>query len=531
MSRVRRAVRVLRDLGPGGWLSASWLAIVGVAAIAAPWLPFRRTQDLRNIRAAPSWSHPLGTDSRGVDMIVRVLDGARVSLLVGILAGLLGLVVGAPIGLFAGYLRGRFDRVTVVGLDVFAAFPGIVAASAGSLVWGQSLRSLILVLGLLTAPVFARVTRAAVLPLAERDFALMANIPYLWLSITIETDNQDYLLKFKGGPPIAKRLAMARKAVALGINVQITISPCLPYTNAHDFTQTLLDTGAQRFVVDTFKSGDGSHGSRSARSAYAKLAPDWEDEESASLLYEQLISAGANVGWSSEGFCGIPYRNELAAHAAAERQEQTAQTAMFAMDMSHPVELIATEQIVLHFGVPGAPKKRLRGFSYLWIKYITGFDARYHCATSLKGKYHWELGVPIFAPSSHILDTHPYQYIYLCGVAETRWADNLHIPMHHAPGETITDTTYTGVPIIIQNARRLDIPWVDDGWNDFPRSYTTCRNWQFGIAYYGYDGQARPAQADFTRPNRDRSQEALERAKRPPIKKGPPKQRRKKGHE
>ena len=58
------------------------------------------------------------------------------------------------------------------------------------------------------------------------------------------------------------------------------------------------------------------------------------------------------------------------------------QTAMFAMDMSHPVELIATQQIVLHFGLPGAPKKRLRGFSYLWTKYITGFDARYHCATS-----------------------------------------------------------------------------------------------------------------------------------------------------
>ncbi len=359
-------------------------------------------------------------------------------------------------------------------------------------------------------------------PLAERDFALMANIPYLWLSITIETDDQEYLAKMKGGPPLAKRLAMARKAVELGINVQITISPCLPYTNAHDFTQTLLDTGVTRFVVDTFKSGDGSNGNRTARSGYAQLVEDWDDEERASLLYEQLISAGANVGWSSEGFCGIPYRNELAAHAAAERQ--TAQTAMFPMDLSHPVELIATQQIVLHFGVPGSTKKRLRGFSYLWTKYITGFDARYHCATSLKGKYHWELGVPIFAPSSHVLDMHPYQYIYLCGVAETRWADNLHIPMQHAPGETITDTTYTGLPIVIQNARRLDIPWVDDGWNDFPRSYTTCRNWQFGIAYYGYDGQARPAQADFTRPNRDRSQEALERAKKPAMKK----QRRKK---
>ena len=356
-------------------------------------------------------------------------------------------------------------------------------------------------------------------PLAERDFELMARIPYLWLSLTIETDDQEYLATFKGGPPIKKRLELARKAVALGIPTQIAVSPCLPYTNTHDFVQTLLDTGVTRFVVDTFTAGDGLNGSRTARSAYGQLIEDWDDEQPASELYEALIEAGVTVGWSSEGFCGIPYRNE-AARVAAEEREQigSGQTSMFSRNITHPPEAIGNA-IVLHWGEPGGPRKRLRGYSYLWVKYVTGFDGRYHCANSLRGTYHWPLGVPIFTPSRHTLNAHPFRYVYLCGVAQTRWADNLHIPMEHAPGETIDDVTYNGVPIHIQNARRLEIPWIEDGWRDFPRSYTTCRNWQFGVRYFGLDDGARPLQRDFTRTNPDRSAVALAKARRPAIRK------------
>jgi DNA repair photolyase len=357
-------------------------------------------------------------------------------------------------------------------------------------------------------------------PLAERDLALMANIPYLWLSITIETDDQASLTALKGGPPIAKRLALAKKAVALGINVQITVSPCMPYSSSHDFTQTLLDTGAQRFIVDTFKSGDGDKGGRTSRSGYARVDPDWESEDNGSALYEQLVSADVDVGWSAEGFSGIPFRNEQAHQANAAEQ-----AAMFPMDKGRSVDLEDTDQIVLHFGRPGQPKQRLRGYTYLWVKYVVGFDARYHCAAGLKcapnlkdNGYHWPNGAQQFTPSKHMLNKNPYEYIYLCGVAQSRWADNLHIPMQHAPGETIEDVTYRGVPILIQNARRLPIPWIEDGWNGFPQSFTTCRNWQFGIHYYGYNGQ-QPAQKDFVRHNPERSLEALARAKTPPIKK------------
>ena len=175
MKRVSARVRSW-GLGVGGTLALAWLVLAGTAAVLAPWLPFERRQDLTNIRAAPSWAHPFGTDSRGIDMVARVLDGARVSLLVGLASSLLGLMLGATIGIIAGYRRGRADRGIVVGLDVFAAFPAFVAASLASLVWGQSLTNLMFVLGVLTAPIFARVTRAATLPLAERDFVLASRM-------------------------------------------------------------------------------------------------------------------------------------------------------------------------------------------------------------------------------------------------------------------------------------------------------------------------------------------------------------------
>ena len=86
---LRRWWSVFKDLGFGGILATAWLILVSLAAIIAPWLPVSRRQNLRNIRAAPSWSHVFGTDSRGVDMLVRVIDGSRMSLLVGLLAGVI----------------------------------------------------------------------------------------------------------------------------------------------------------------------------------------------------------------------------------------------------------------------------------------------------------------------------------------------------------------------------------------------------------------------------------------------------------
>ncbi len=164
----------IRDYGWGSSLAVAWVVLLAAAVLFGRWIPFGREQDLGNIRAAPSLAHPFGTDSRGLDMIGRIVDGARNSLFVGIGATVIALVVGTAIGLFAGYRRGRSDQALVVGLDVFAAFPPLVAALAAVFIWGPGLGKLTVVLGVLGITIFARVARAVTLPLADREFVLAA---------------------------------------------------------------------------------------------------------------------------------------------------------------------------------------------------------------------------------------------------------------------------------------------------------------------------------------------------------------------
>ena len=148
-------------------------------------------------------------------------------------------------------------------------------------------------------------------PLAERDFDLMAQIPYLWLSITIETDDQDYLKSLKGGPLLEKRWSLIKAASQANLQTQITVSPCLPYTSIEAFGQRLIASGARRLIVDTIVDGDGSGGGRTARSPFGKVA-DWRETEHAHKLYTYLEKKTADTAieaaWSVPGFCGIQPR-------------------------------------------------------------------------------------------------------------------------------------------------------------------------------------------------------------------------------
>ena len=144
-------------------------------------------------------------------------------------------------------------------------------------------------------------------PLARDAFPLLREIPYAVLSMTIETDDQDFLDRLGGGPRVADRFAAIREATAAGIPTQIVVSPCLPH--GADFAARLLDSGARRLVVDTLVDGDGTGGRRTAHSPYARLHPGWADRSHALALYERLEAAGVDVGWSAEGFCGIPPRS------------------------------------------------------------------------------------------------------------------------------------------------------------------------------------------------------------------------------
>ena len=125
-------------------------------------------------------------------------------------------------------------------------------------------------------------------PLAERDIPLLSSIPYVWLSVTIETDEQAYLKRLRGGPMLEKRWQLVREASNNGVHTQITVSPCLPYTRVEAFGQRLLRSGAKRIVVDTVVDGDGSEGKRTARSAFAKVEADWAETTQAHMLYDYL---------------------------------------------------------------------------------------------------------------------------------------------------------------------------------------------------------------------------------------------------
>ncbi len=149
-------------------------------------------------------------------------------------------------------------------------------------------------------------------PLAERDVSLMLQIPYACLSITIETNDQAYLKRLKGGPSLAKRWALVRAASTAGVPTQVTVSPCLLYTEVEEFGQQLLHSGACRLIVDSVTDGDGACGERTARSPFAQAEPQWAQTSHAHRLYhyllEQAEGTGIWVGWSNAGFCGIPPR-------------------------------------------------------------------------------------------------------------------------------------------------------------------------------------------------------------------------------
>ncbi|MGX5656545.1 ABC transporter permease [Geodermatophilus nigrescens] len=119
---------------------------------------------------APSWAHPFGTDDLGRDILSRVVLGAGVSLRVGFLAVAFALVVGALVGLLAGFYGRWVDDVLMRFMDVLFAFPAVLLAIAVLAVRGPGAGNTALAIGIVYVPVFARVTRASVLGVREEVY-------------------------------------------------------------------------------------------------------------------------------------------------------------------------------------------------------------------------------------------------------------------------------------------------------------------------------------------------------------------------
>jgi len=170
-------VRRQRRIGALFIFAVAWIVLIGLAAIFANWLPIQSPTDMDLLakRAAPfTEGHFLGTDHLGRDELSRLIHGGRVSLTVGLLAPVIGVLIGGCLGMLAGYFRGRLETFAVGGVDVLLAFPPLVFVLAVTAFMGQSVANITIVIGVLGIPAFTRVARAVTLTLSEREFVTAA---------------------------------------------------------------------------------------------------------------------------------------------------------------------------------------------------------------------------------------------------------------------------------------------------------------------------------------------------------------------
>ena len=149
------------------------IVLVFVAtALAAPWIatvdPIQG--DWKQIRKAPTWAHPFGTDDLGRDTYSRVIWGARISMRAGVFSILLAIAVGVPIGLVAGFYRGALDQVIMRLTDAWLAFPFLILAIGLVTIMGPSLTNATIAIGLGATPTYIRLTRGLVLAIAAEDY-------------------------------------------------------------------------------------------------------------------------------------------------------------------------------------------------------------------------------------------------------------------------------------------------------------------------------------------------------------------------
>jgi len=156
---------------PIALIGLAMVVVYAAVALTVPLLPLRDPLLPSTLRlAGPSTEFPLGTDALGRDVLSRILFGARLSMQVAVVSVAIATVVGAVLGLVSGYLGGVVDLVIGRVMDVFFAFPAILLALGIVAALGPDPRNVILAIGVVYTPIFARVVRGPVLALRVREF-------------------------------------------------------------------------------------------------------------------------------------------------------------------------------------------------------------------------------------------------------------------------------------------------------------------------------------------------------------------------
>lgn len=174
-------------LGIFFWVCVAWASIVILLALIANLLPLENPHlhfgegnyptSYFPVFGGPSWTHWLGTDDQGRDILSRTIFGSRFSLIVGFGATSVGLFVGGTLGMLAAWRRKTIDAALTFVMLFFYVTPGIVILIALSLFWRPvEAWKLVAIIGVLSMPLFFRVIRTAAISIATRDFVQIATL-------------------------------------------------------------------------------------------------------------------------------------------------------------------------------------------------------------------------------------------------------------------------------------------------------------------------------------------------------------------
>ncbi len=161
-----------------------FIILIILVALLAPWIapydPF--AQNVPDAKMPPpwvtggDWSHLLGTDALGRDILTRIIYGARLSLMMGLVVVTLSLVAGVSLGLVAGFLRGWVDIVIMRLMDVIQSVPSLLLAIAVVAILGPGLENAIYAIAVVVLPSYTRLTRAATLTEATKDYVTASRV-------------------------------------------------------------------------------------------------------------------------------------------------------------------------------------------------------------------------------------------------------------------------------------------------------------------------------------------------------------------
>ena len=191
--------------------------IILIVIVVPPLLPYAEDQiDPLAFSAPPSSEHLLGTDDVGRDVLSRLLHGGRVSLFVGIVSTMVSVAIGIPLGLLAAFFRGKIETITMRLADVFLAFPNIILILFLVSIFGPSIITVTVVIGVLGWPFFARLMFGTVLSIREKD--------YIEGAVAIGEKQRTILMKYILPNAVAPILIQVTFRIAAAIIVESSLS-------------------------------------------------------------------------------------------------------------------------------------------------------------------------------------------------------------------------------------------------------------------------------------------------------------------